>query len=81
MTPARLFAAPAVAAAAILGLSGMSQCSSTTEPAAATTAAAGPERPIPYPVFETKAFARAVEKGTRTRTGTPGPNYWQQYAR
>lgn len=39
------------------------------------------KRPLPYPVFETKAFARAVERGTRTRTGVPGPNYWQQFAR
>jgi hypothetical protein len=38
-------------------------------------------RPIPYPVFETNAFARAVAKGTRTRTGEAGPNYWQQFAR
>ena len=40
-----------------------------------------PSRPIPYPVFETNGFARAVAKGTRTRTGEPGPNYWQQFAR
>jgi hypothetical protein len=26
-------------------------------------------------------FIRAVERGTRTRTGRPGPRYWQQYAR
>lgn len=38
-------------------------------------------RPRPYPVFETPQFARAVEQGTRTRTGVPGPSYWQQYAR
>jgi hypothetical protein len=25
-------------------------------------------RPIPYPVFETRAFTRAVQAGTRTRT-------------
>ena len=30
------------------------------------------------PVFE--AFDRAVAQGTRTRTGTPGPKYWQQWA-
>ncbi|HTJ22488.1 MAG TPA: M1 family metallopeptidase [Gemmatimonadaceae bacterium] len=42
---------------------------------------ASPSRPIPYPVFETRAFTRAVERGTRTRTGEPGPNYWQQFAR
>jgi hypothetical protein len=41
------------------------------------------ERPrtLPYPVFETNAFARAVARGTRTRTGEPGANYWQQFAR
>jgi len=38
-------------------------------------------RPRPYPVFETLAFTRAVARGTRTRTGVPGPNYWQQFAR
>jgi hypothetical protein len=38
------------------------------------------ERPRPYPVFETAAFSRAVANGTRTRTGNPGPDYWQQYA-
>jgi Peptidase family M1 domain len=30
------------------------------------------------PVFE--AFERAVAQGTRTRTGVPGPKYWQQWA-
>ena len=38
-------------------------------------------RPVPYPVFESKGFSRAVARGTRTRTGAPGPNYWQQFAR
>ncbi len=41
---------------------------------------APPARPRPYPVFETDAFARAVEKGTRTRTGAPGAKYWTQFA-
>jgi hypothetical protein len=41
----------------------------------------GSTRPIPYPVFESKGFARAVARGTRTRNGQPGPNYWQQFAR
>src|SRR5262245_54273223 len=48
-------------------------------PVAATTAATS--RPIPYPVLETAAFRRAVERGTRTRTGEPGPRNWTQYAR
>jgi hypothetical protein len=58
--------------------------SSTGSPTASPVApisVAGLERPIPYPIPETKAFARAVERGTRTRTGSPGANYWQQYAR
>jgi hypothetical protein len=32
-------------------------------------------------VPETRAFAAAVERGTRTRDGTPGRAYWQQWAR
>jgi hypothetical protein len=71
----------ALAGAAAL-LSG-AQCPTTTSPAPADSAAVAgpPSRPIPFPVPESKAFARAVEKGTRTRTGSPGPNYWQQYTR
>ena len=38
-------------------------------------------RPVPYPVFETPQFARAVARGTRMRAGRPGPSYWQQWAR
>lgn len=39
-----------------------------------------PARPRPYPVFESPAFASAVQRGTRTRTGRPGAGYWQQFA-
>src|SRR5689334_15297607 len=61
-------------------------CSSGTRPAPAPSPTALPvqaagARPLPYPVFETAAFRRAVERGTRTRTGEPGPKYWTQYAR
>ncbi|MGI8843998.1 MAG: M1 family metallopeptidase, partial [Gemmatimonadaceae bacterium] len=38
------------------------------------------ERPRPYPVYVTRAFESAVASGTRTRTGRPGPRYWQQHA-
>jgi hypothetical protein len=38
-------------------------------------------RPIPGAVYETPAFSRAVERGTRTRTGQPGPKYWSQQIR
>lgn len=37
-------------------------------------------RPIPYPVVPPPAFRRAVERGTRTLSGEPGPRYWQQWA-
>ncbi len=43
--------------------------------------AVGASRPIPYPVTPPARFRRAVEGATRTETGEPGPNYWQQYAR
>src|SRR5688572_29170354 len=50
--------------------------SGTSSPRAAVV----PARPRPYPVFEDTAFRRAVALGTRTRTGAPGPRYWQQHA-
>jgi hypothetical protein len=39
------------------------------------------KRPIPGAVYESPGFTRAVQKGTRTRTGQPGPNAWVQHAR
>lgn len=42
----------------------------------ATALTAQERRPIPYPVFETPQFERAVAEGTRTRDGRPGPKYW-----
>jgi hypothetical protein len=50
-----------------------------------TLSAAGPlpaqdtERPTPYPVIPSAQFQQAIEKGTRTTAGEPGPNYWQQW--
>ncbi|MDQ2890204.1 MAG: M1 family metallopeptidase [Gemmatimonadota bacterium] len=38
-------------------------------------------RPLPGSVYESPAFTRAVQKGTRTRTGAPGPRSWVQHAR
>src|ERR1051326_1439985 len=68
---------------AVLSVSGCAQIQRRFFPAppAPSVAPAKIERPLPYPVFETAAFARAVARGTRTRTGEPGPKYWQQYAR
>jgi hypothetical protein len=60
-------------------------CSSGARPNTAPTATQAPSvagaRPVPYPLVETPAFRRAVERGTRTRTGEPGPRYWTQFAR
>ncbi len=49
-------------------------------PASGVLPAASLVRPRPYPVYETRAFEAAVASGTRTRTGRPGPRYWQQHA-
>ena len=38
------------------------------------------ERPIANPVKLSPGFQRALERGTRTMDGVPGPNYWQQSA-
>lgn len=53
----------------------------TRKPEVPAAPAASTGRPLPYPVFESNGFARAVANGTRTRTGEPGPRYWQQFAR
>jgi len=80
----------AVALAALVApLSALAQTAPQGTPRAAATrarptaAVAAPtfERPIPYPVVASRQFRTAVEHGTRTTTGTPGPRYWQQYAR
>jgi len=38
-------------------------------------------RPLPGPVYETRNFTRAVDRGTRDRTGRPGKGNWTQTAR
>ena len=51
--------------------------------ASATAASGTPadtfRRPIPYPVVPSRGFLEAVENGTRTTSGRPGPAYWQQW--
>ena len=37
-------------------------------------------RPVLNPIVPPAEFHRAVERGTRTNTGQPGPEYWQQWA-
>lgn len=38
------------------------------------------ERPVPYPIDIPESYQQAIEAGTRTAEGAPGPNFWQQYA-
>ncbi|MCH8558197.1 MAG: M1 family metallopeptidase [Balneolia bacterium] len=38
------------------------------------------ERPIPYPIDIPDEYLNAVENGTRNSDGSPGENFWQQYA-
>jgi hypothetical protein len=59
-------------------------CATTPAPSPSplpATAVTGPRRPVPYPLYHDHAFSRAIQRGTRTRSGEPGPRYWQQYAR
>lgn len=37
-------------------------------------------RPLPYPVMPVPGFQKAIEQGTRTTDGRPGPNYWTNTA-
>ena len=37
-------------------------------------------RPIPYPATRSDEYERALRNGTRTATGAPGSEYWQQWA-
>ena len=52
----------------------------TPEPVAEEPARADIERPLPYPMLPPPEYRRAVERGTRTEDGEPGPRYWQQRA-
>ncbi|MEX2600623.1 MAG: M1 family metallopeptidase [Balneolaceae bacterium] len=44
------------------------------------TSSIQPERPIPYPLEIPAGYLNAVETGTRTAEGEPGPSYWQNEA-
>lgn len=72
-------AAPAVALTAFSPRVAAAQSHPSVPLAQAATARAA--RPVPGPVFETPEFTRAVDRGTRTRTGRPGAKYWVQHAR
>ena len=67
--------------AGLVLLTALSACSGGRS-APVTSPTPGPvgthARNLEIPALE--AFERAVTNGTRTRTGAPGPRYWQQWA-
>ena len=74
--------APVLLAVCLIALSGApvrAQTRASVPLAPAMTAEGG--RPVPGPVYEIPEFTRAVERGTRIRTGAPGADYWVQHAR
>jgi hypothetical protein len=68
-----------LAAVGVMFLAGAAQVPAQTSGFHAEVEGAG--RPVPYPVTPADRFMSAIENGTRTGTGEPGPDYWQQYAR
>ena len=68
---------------AIVGSLLIAACASTGQQR--TTAESGPvaaaaRRPLPYPLTISLEYERAMQRGTRTAAGEPGPQYWQQWA-
>ncbi len=80
----RLLGAAAASAGLMLTLVSAASLSAQSRPLPvldSARAVASEKRPIPGPVYESAAFSRAVARGTRTRTGRPGPNAWVQHPR
>ena len=73
------FAATVAATALLTLLGGCAGSSPNPSPAPKPgTAGTAHASTMAYPVSET--YERAISRGTRTHTGTPGPRYWQQWA-
>jgi Peptidase family M1 domain len=73
---ARFIRAAALAAALLAGCAPSPAAGPAPAPAA-DTATRWMLRPVPT----TRAFRQALENGTRSPTGAPGPRYWQQAVR
>jgi hypothetical protein len=74
---------PWVAAALLAAppLASLAPAQTRPAPSVDPGATAAGSRPVPGPVYESALFSRAVARGTRTRTGVPGPRYWVQHPR
>lgn len=85
MTPARTRSAAPIAVALLAAACSTGIAPATPAPApraadAAPLASWPPPRPIAAPLEYPLAFRQAIEAGTRTATGAPGPRYWRQWA-
>ena len=67
--------------AVMLGVLPFASAQTRPAPTSDSVANADAPRPIPGPVYESAGFSRAARRGTRTRTGIPGPGYWVQHPR
>ncbi len=80
----RLVTASRTPLAGLVLLALLAACGSgRTAPASTPAPAGGAAAPVrtkamTVPVFE--GFERAIANGTRSRTGAPGPKYWQQWS-
>ena len=64
----------------VLLLGSVGSFGATAQPAATSDTTLEQRRPLPYPITPDRGFQQALEEGTRTRSGTPGPNYWTNTA-
>ena len=69
----------AAAAAAAIAAVGNTAIGQTAARADSRPVAESPPRPIPYPVAYSLGYERALQNGTRSQNGEPGPGYWQQW--
>lgn len=70
---------PALVLLLVAGCAGPAQ-TVPVEPSTAQPTAPALDRPLPYPLDVSPAFEQAVARGTRTRTGVPGEDYFIQEA-
>jgi len=54
--------------------------SAPAQPIASSDTTTQQRRAIPYPITPDRAFQQAIDEGTRTRSGAPGPTYWTNTA-
>ncbi len=77
--PGRTGAAVPALTIALLTAGCASGRSPTPAPPAPPPAPTVRQRPLPYPIVPPLEYRLAARRGTRTRTGEPGPRYWTQW--